>query len=263
MDKRPAPPSPQEEGESYDAYMTRLLAESPLGAEVRERIASIRKLSFFVATSDEVPAGVGASRIGGEPDLPEGAEWPVDGTTPMSFVAQFRLDELAQVAASPLPAIGLLSFFVAEMGDAYLGKCAVVHTLDLDSLVRTELPEDFTRYVDGEPTRQAYEERGVSFTVAHKLPSPSNPAAGPLELEGQDELVYHELVAAGMQARHQLLGFRDREYDSEQEASTLLLFQCASLGDMTWGDDDELYFYIPEEALAAGAFGQVFPYCGD
>jgi len=31
----------------------------------------------------------------------------------------------------------------------------------------------------------------------------------------------------------------------------------------SWGDVDDLYFYIPREALAARDFSQVFAYSGD
>ena len=32
---------------------------------------------------------------------------------------------------------------------------------------------------------------------------------------------------------------------------------------MTWGDDDHVYFYIPEAALSAGDFSKVFGYSGE
>jgi hypothetical protein len=122
------------------------------------------------------------------------------------------------------------------------------------------------RFVDGTPKRKAYTARGVSFTAAAKLPSSSHPAVKKLRWKSADEDAYHAVFAAAMDGeRHQLLGYRDREYDSEQPATTALLFQCfsdAKTG-MGWGDDDQLYFYIPAKALAAGDFGKAFTYCGE
>ncbi|MBF9219816.1 YwqG family protein [Hymenobacter ruricola] len=55
---------------------------------------------------------VGASRLGGVPDLPAAAEWPAWEGRPLSFLAQLNLAELAAFpAAAALPAAGWLSFF--------------------------------------------------------------------------------------------------------------------------------------------------------
>lgn len=71
--------------------------------------SSIRVLPQL-ATAESLP--LGASRLGGAPDLPAGAEWPVWEGRPLSFLAQLNLAELAGFpAAAALPAAGLLSFF--------------------------------------------------------------------------------------------------------------------------------------------------------
>ena len=60
-------------------------------------------------TPDDVP--VGASKIGGAPDLPDDASWPVDrDARPLSFVAQLDLASLPAVDGD-LPREGTLSFF--------------------------------------------------------------------------------------------------------------------------------------------------------
>src|SRR5512143_355438 len=70
--------------------------------------ASIR----LTSTPASGPIPVGSSHLGGQPDLPAGFTWPAWHGTPMSFLAQIRLDELAAYpAASVLPKSGLLSFF--------------------------------------------------------------------------------------------------------------------------------------------------------
>lgn len=58
------------------------------------------------------PLPVGASRLGGTPDLPAEAHWPTWQGRPLSFLAQLNLAELAAYpAAAALPAAGWLLFF--------------------------------------------------------------------------------------------------------------------------------------------------------
>ena len=71
--------------------------------------ASIRVLPQLATTG---PLPVGASRLGGLPDLPAATEWPTGENRPLSFLAQLNLAELAaHPAAAALPTAGWLSFF--------------------------------------------------------------------------------------------------------------------------------------------------------
>ncbi|HJS85803.1 MAG TPA: YwqG family protein [Acetobacteraceae bacterium] len=55
---------------------------------------------------------LGATKIGGQPDLAPGVAWPAWQGVPQSFIAQIALPDLAPYAASRvLPTTGLLSFF--------------------------------------------------------------------------------------------------------------------------------------------------------
>ena len=69
--------------------------------------------------ADDEPTPIGATRFGGEPDLPPNVAWPtVDGEV-MTFAAQLDLDGPKRYsAARELPATGLLSFFYAFGDDA-------------------------------------------------------------------------------------------------------------------------------------------------
>lgn len=56
---------------------------------------------------------VGESRVGGVPDLPVGMAWPRNAAgEAYSFVLQINLADVPALAESPLPAKGLLHFFV-------------------------------------------------------------------------------------------------------------------------------------------------------
>lgn len=66
----------------------------------------------MVATpaADELP--VGASKIGGRPDLPPSIRWPKHGDKPLQFLCQINLEELQQACPHDwLPASGWLYFF--------------------------------------------------------------------------------------------------------------------------------------------------------
>src|SRR5579871_2997445 len=61
---------------------------------------------------------VGASRIGGMPDLPPTVDWPLWKGQPLGFLAQFNLNDLSQFACCrELPSTGHLWFFyVTDQG---------------------------------------------------------------------------------------------------------------------------------------------------
>jgi hypothetical protein len=65
-----------------------------------------------VREEDENRIPIGATRIGGSPDLPHGTAWPTAQGVNFRFIAQVNLREAAALLpASPLPKSGLLSFF--------------------------------------------------------------------------------------------------------------------------------------------------------
>jgi hypothetical protein len=107
------------------------LASAGLRSHVAEAIAgyAVPSLEFSAAASTPVP--VGATKIGGQPDLPKDRAWPrrsdrlrevamepVLGAIPLVFLAQVDLGQAARTLPAdetPLPASGVLSFFY----DAY------------------------------------------------------------------------------------------------------------------------------------------------
>ncbi len=107
---------------------------------------------------------LGASRLGGWPDLPAQTEWPRSNGRPMAFLAQLNLAEAC--SAQPdlrLPKQGLLSFFLGCLDETYTKDpdlrerfmvdivqdnpvandpgWAVLYTADGSSLSRRELSE--------------------------------------------------------------------------------------------------------------------------
>lgn len=89
-----------------------LLREQGL-TELAERVDAHRRPSLLL---EPAPPGeglrVGASRLGGAPDLPPGFKWPEHHGRPLDFLAQINLREVpAADGPSPLPATGFLWFF--------------------------------------------------------------------------------------------------------------------------------------------------------
>jgi uncharacterized protein (TIGR02996 family) len=93
--------------------LMRRLVGTEFAALADELLALARPAIAFKSTkATEKTLAVGASKLGGGPDLPQGTEWPVVGDRPLAFLGQFNLAELAvSPAARELPAAGLLSVF--------------------------------------------------------------------------------------------------------------------------------------------------------
>ena len=92
---------------------------------------------------------LGASRLGGLPDLPPGTEWPVIEGIFLEFVGQISLEDLAPSHAEEiLPSQGWLSFFFDGMLTGYergeaKDRCRVLyHNSPLENLQRLAPPPD-------------------------------------------------------------------------------------------------------------------------
>lgn len=77
-------------------------------------------IRLLAKSADEANMPVGASKLGGLPDLPPHISWPQWQGVPQSFIAQIRLEELqAYDTAKLLPPKGQLWFFYASQQDVY------------------------------------------------------------------------------------------------------------------------------------------------
>src|SRR5688572_4066318 len=55
---------------------------------------------------------IGASKLGGNPDLPPDFQWKYHGDKPLTFIGQFKLSEIASYDKNKeLPETGMLYFF--------------------------------------------------------------------------------------------------------------------------------------------------------
>jgi uncharacterized protein DUF1963 len=104
---------------------------------------------FRPARAGRMPAALGTSRTGGDPDLPEGAKWPRCKGRPQSFLAQVRVRDLPAGARELRRAGGVLLFFTDVVRDPdepdyaiWAGDCsAVIHARPGAALERVRRPD--------------------------------------------------------------------------------------------------------------------------
>ena len=238
---------------------------------------------------DPYKQAVGASRLGGQPDL-AGVPWPDKNGDPLAFIAQIHLEDVAPLDTGHLlPPAGLLSFFYDAKGETYGDNPGdrdgwrVLYTPPgaplSDSIVPSTLPQN-ARYTP------------CALTFASEVTMPLQP---PLERPGlawsaADEKVYEGFLQKSQNApgslapRHRLLGYPDTIQDdmrmqcqlmsrgitdpSDPKAAGLqagandwiLLLQVDSderLG-MRWGSAGMLYYWIERDALREKRFDNVW-----
>jgi hypothetical protein len=92
-------------------HLVEALAEYDL-QEVADSVISAARPQWFLSVMDicDTPSA-GLTRIGGDPDLPDGTAWPASSSGPLSFLAQINMSDLPNGREGALPATGLLSFF--------------------------------------------------------------------------------------------------------------------------------------------------------
>lgn len=125
---------------------------------MKKEIKDMAKNSVLLDIGGKSEYVRGGTRFGGAPDVPAGFKWPyyegegVNGEIklrPLSFLAQFNLEELAKYDTEHLlPEKGVLSFFYEldsmEWGfdPKNLGCARVYWFYDVDKLVTAEAPTD-------------------------------------------------------------------------------------------------------------------------
>jgi uncharacterized protein YwqG len=235
---------------------------------------------------------VGASRIGGAPDLPASFRWPRYAGKPLAFVAQIDLGEVARVMPDgPLPRQGHLWFFYAadqtHWGfDPKDAGSSVVHYEADAPLVRRALPDDL-------PGEGRFAPATLTFRTFADLPDgddPRNPTADADDAIGER---YHDvrshLTTAGVATAHKLLGYPDTiqgPMESECAAAGSGIYMGDGKGEqdprfkrvnatrydwrllmqvdsddaakMMWGDSGRLYFWIRDQDLRERRFDKAW-----
>ncbi|HEY7984427.1 MAG TPA: YwqG family protein, partial [Ktedonobacterales bacterium] len=236
--------------------------------------------------ADEASLAVGASKLGGQPDMPLGTAWPVK-TQPLSFVGQIKLDDLrAFDAARALPASGLLSFFYdatqQTFGDdpnskgnwqvlyfpanagqlqrvsaptgmmpagAQFTACALSFAEEPTLPQQPELEIPTLRWTDAE--KSAYDAALPNFPAANDHTLPHN------RLLGHPNTIQDDMRMEVQVASHGLKGDDPKAAALQPGAMNWrLLFQVDSdpNAGMRWASSGMLYYWIEDAALKAQRF---------
>jgi uncharacterized protein YwqG len=234
---------------------------------------------------------VGASRIGGAPDLPARFRWPTYQGKHLAFVAQIDLAEVARVMPDgPLPKRGELWFFYAwdqeQWGfDPKDAGSSVVHYEADARLVRRAPPDDV-------PAEGRFAPCAVTLRAYDDIPDGTdarNPTAGADETtQGRYDDARGAVTSAGATS-HKLLGYpepiqdamelecamvtngvymgdangnqhpRFKELDATKYDWRLLLqLDSDEAAHMMWGDAGRLYFWIRDQDLRDRRFDKAW-----
>lgn len=234
---------------------------------------------------------LGASRVGGAPDLPARFRWPTYAGKHLAFVAQIDLAEIARVMPDgPLPTRGHLWFFYAPDQEHWgfdpkdVGSSVVHYEADA-RLVRRALPADL-------PEEGRFAPCAVTLRPYEDIPDGTdarNPTAGADETtQGRYDDARNSVPSTGATS-HKLLGYpepiqdamenecamvtngvylgdangtqnpRFKELDATKYDWRLLLQLDSDDGaKMMWGDAGRLYFWIRDQDLRERRFDKTW-----
>ena len=264
-------------GRSDDDNLARAVDEHGLV----DHAATIRALArpsvrLVAAPRDDATIPVGASKLGGAPDLPPGHAWPRRGARSLAFVAQLALDDLRRFAGTELlPPDGVLSFFYdaqdqpwggADEADGWAvqhhpaatlvrqaGAAAGFAACAIDSFAELTLPplrSALARSL-GDEVSDRYGAAVETFQSVYRRP----PRA-----DGEIHRVLgHPDAIQGDMTRRIEYGWRGADLEKPEPTLELaarqwrLLLQVDSdhHAGMMWGDLGRLYFWIREDDLRA------------
>lgn len=227
------------------------------------------------------------SHVGGEPNLPEGIDWPTRKGARLDFLARLSLADIHR--AGPigwLPARGALLFFYDlerqpwGFDPADRGSWAVLLVDDLEASVaaadqlaanRAVLPFRFAhfRLVQSLPSweRASIGALGLNEPESEELMrltdevfdnKPKHQVGGfPAPVQGDEMELEAQLASHGLYCGNET-GYKDPHAASLRPgaADWRLLFQFDSDDDLgvMWGDCGTLYFWVPEASAQEGKF---------
>lgn len=183
---------------------------------------------------------VGASKFGGSPDVPSGFMWPEWNGKPLTFLAQFRLSDVAQYDPEhALPSSGMLYFFyeIDEQPWGYDpahegGAVVLFHPDEMDTFYRYLHPRAAGDLLDIEPLPAST----AHFSSQLMLPATEralNSLATQLsetEYERYDDDVLGEIISDRPDVWHHMLGYPD-EIQNDMQLECQLVTNGLYVGD--------------------------------
>jgi uncharacterized protein YwqG len=243
-------------------------------------------LRLRATPTSEQEIAVGATKMGGVPDLPPNLQWPTYKGVPQSFIAQFRLSELQTFEiARQLPKQGMLWFFYDANQQTYgenpgdADGWRVRYHPDEQQLKRATFPTQL-------PTKARFHTATLTLTPELTLAQQPQLELPELSWNDDDQAKYDPIFeqfskeADAQTPRHQLFGYPYTLQDDMREQCQLLtnnitsadnpranevlkgahdwqlLLQVDSDDDlnMHWGSAGMLYYWIKQTDLHAQRF---------
>lgn len=180
---------------------------------------------------------LGASRVGGAPDLDVGTTWPRT-SRPLEFLAQLRCEELAAFS-NALPKNGMLLFFadLSPSSSSYLEEGRVLYVSKLAAIARRPPPEGAALLA----------ESAVTLSPTISLPPADGAFVAKAKLSALERETYNDKVLLPSLAsrRHQVLGYPTLTEVEDAKADEQCLLQLASdpKRKLRFGDGQTLRFY--------------------
>lgn len=269
--------------------------------DVKKQLEQMQRNSIVlkIGTSEEYK--LCGTRFGGKPDVPPGFQWPyfavekcgkIVSQRPLSFLAQFNCEELAQYDTEHLlPTHGLLSFFYETENQCWgydpkdKGCARVFWFQDLSVLKEASSPEDMYEGCEF-PMIKIEMAQKSSFPSIQDLTEIYPNIDDELDSDGNDDepencsklLGWADIIQNSMAAQCDLVSqgyylgsgndWRRVPNDIRKQAEEtaldrwVLLFQLDTVEnedfELMFGDCGRIYFFITKEDLLACSFDKVW-----
>ena len=234
----------------------------------------------------EYGLSIGASRIGGVPDVPPDFKWPERNAVPQSFVAQIYLNEVHPYDThGTLPARGMLWFFYDANQETYgadpadRGGCSVLYRVDYSGLQRIGAPAKL-------PAESQFKACTVSFvnevtlsqspkldvpnfdwtddevqkyeTLLSTFPTPEDHGAVHHQLLGNPQTIQDDMRLECQLASHGVTDINDPRANElskgAQEWQLLLQVDTDEDIGMQWGNTGMIYYWLKASDLQKSDF---------
>jgi uncharacterized protein YwqG len=260
-----------------------------IAAEIKQSLkTSVRLVSQRVQDESSIP--IGASKIGGQPDLPSHQQWVYWDDKPLTFIAQINLSEIHPYGIDQLlPATGMLYFFYYTVDywmylENPLSWRVLYHQVDGSPLERKSCPPDPSPRPEEWEWSKSFAPCSLTYVQEFTIPQYF---IGDAKLTDTERETYNKL-------RLNLLSIKDREvnrmygyaehaqdppqWDCEYTSSktvipeneimpryrqsfedwVLLLQIDGDKADMMWDDGGKIFFCIRKEDLQQRRFDKVW-----
>ncbi len=250
-------------------------------------LIALDSIRVYATPVDDSTLPVGASKIGGVPDLPATTMWPEWNGIPQSFIAQIRFDDVhAFDTQNLLPSDGMLWFFYDAKQETYgenpsdsggwrifyaehipplqripapatlpstsrFGACSLTYSVEitLDQQPQLDIPHfDWT-----EEEQQKYEQLLASFPIEEaRTTPPHHRLLGYPDTIQDDMRVQCELVSQGVTNMDDPRAAALEK--SANEWQLLLQIDTDERIGMRWASSGMLYVWIKRDDLRSHAF---------